>query len=146
MGLIGLAELVSSASAATPLTGIMDACRVMDEKRVGALAVVDGGKLCGIVTHQDIVHRVVLAKRDPEELLMKDVMTTEVDSLTADRSPGEALRLMVVNGYTHLPIVEKDGTLVGILSLRTLLEYRIGALAEEVDSVTRYFTVDGIGG
>ena len=73
-------------------------------------------------------------------------MTTEVDSLTADRSPGQALRLMVTNGYTHLPIVEKDGTLVGILSLRTLLEYRIGALAEEVDSVTRYFTADGIGG
>ncbi len=146
MGLIGLAELVSTASAATPVTSVMDACRIMDEKKIGAMAVIEDGKLCGIFTHQDLVHRVVLAKGDPEELLMKDVMTTEVDSLTGDCSSGEALRLMVKNGYTHLPIVKEDRQLVGMLSLPKLLEDRVDALAQELDSVTRYFSADGPGG
>ena len=146
MGLIGLAELVSTASAATPVTSVMDACRIMDEKKIGAMAVIEDGKLCGIFTHQDLVQRVVLAKGDPEELLMKDVMTTDVDSLAGERSSGEALRLMVKNGYTHLPIVKEDRQLVGMLSLPKLLEDRVDALAQELDSVTRYFSADGPGG
>jgi len=146
VGLIGLAELVNTASAATPKTSVTDACRIMDEKKIGAIAIVEGGKLSGIFTHQDLVHRVVLAKGDPDELVMKEVMTTEVDSLTSDCSSGEALRLMVKNGYTHLPIVKEDQQLVGMLSLSKLLEDRVDALAQELDSVTRYFSADGPGG
>lgn len=146
VGLMGLAKLVTSASAATPETSVMEACRIMDKTKTGAVAVLDDGELCGIFTHQDLVRRVVLAKGDPEELSMKDVMTTQVDSLSGDRSSGDALRLMVENGYTHLPIVKEDGKLVGMLSLPTLLEDRVDALAQELDSVTRYFSADGIGG
>jgi CBS domain-containing protein len=88
----------------------------------------------------------VLAKRDPETTTVGEVMTEGVTALTGEASYGDALRLMVEHDYTYLPIVDENGTLAGMLSLRGLLDHRIDDLASQLDSVTRYFTVNGIGG
>ena len=67
MGLKGL--MIAPVDSLKPGTSVMEACRLMDEKKVGALAVVEDRKLRGIFTHRDLVSRIVLAKRDPDPYL-----------------------------------------------------------------------------
>ena len=138
--------MTTSTERMTKETTVMEACRLMHAQKTGAIAVVDDGKLCGIFTYRDLVDRVILEKRDPGTTKLGDVMTTEVDALTAERSYGEALRLMVDQDYTYIPVVVGDGDLAGMLSLRGLLEHKIDHLASELDAVTQYLSVDGPGG
>jgi CBS domain-containing protein len=118
----------------------------MDRKKVGAVVVVENHKLSGILTYQDLVERVLLAKRDPETTPVRDVMTKEVTVLTGEHSYGNALKLMVEHDYTYLPVLDDTGHLSGMLSLRDLLNHRIEDMAWQLDSLTRYFSANGIGG
>ena len=144
MGVKGL--IVTPSAEITASSTVADACEVMSQERAGAVPVVSKRKLCGIFTYRDLVNRVVLEKRDPEKTSIGDVMTSKVESLPVDGSYGDALRIMVDNDYTYLPIVREDGTLAGMLSLRELLEHQIDHLAAELDTVTQYLSVDGPGG
>lgn len=144
MGLRGL--MTKGVHSLDPSTSVTEACRVMDDEKVGAVMVVENHTLCGIVTYRDLVSRVLLAGRDPKATVVGDVMTKEVVALTAEHSYGDALKLMVEHDYTYLPIVDDAGNLSGMLSLRDLLDHRIEDLAWQLDSVTKYFTADGIGG
>lgn len=130
----------------TRSTTVSEACRVMNREKVGALAVAEEGKLIGIFTYRDLLDRVILEKRDPETTKLEDVMTTEVQTLRVDGRYGDALRVMVDKDYTYVPILGEDGKLAGMLSLRGLLEHKIDHLANELDAVTQYLTVDGPGG
>ena len=131
-----------------PGASVLDACRIMNERKLGAVAVVEERKLRGILTQGDVLARVILPRRDPEKVKISEVMTTDVFTITADRSCGDALRLMVERGHNVLPVIEKDGDeeLAGMLSLAELLKHEIDHLANELDAVTNYFTADGAGG
>jgi CBS domain-containing protein len=118
----------------------------MSGDKLGAVAVVDGGRLSGIFTYSDLVNRVIMQKLDPEAARMEEVMTRQVVTMDPDGAYGKALRIMVENDYTYLPIVREDGHFEGMLSLRELLEHRIDHLASELDAVTQYIAVDGPGG
>lgn len=130
----------------TKSTTVMEACRVMHDDKAGAVAVVEDGKLSGIFTYRDLLERVILEKRDPETTTLGSVMSTKVETLGADGSYGDALRLMVDEDYTYVPIIGEDAELAGMLSLRGLLEHKIDHLASELDSVSQYLAVDGPGG
>jgi len=144
VGLKGL--MIQAVHGLEPGTSVMEACRMMDDKKVGALAVIEDHRLRGIFTYRDLICRVVLAKRDPESTAVSEVMTASVIALTGEHSYGDALKLMVEHDYTYLPIVDDAGRVAGMLSLRDLLDHRIDDLASQLDSVTRYFSADGIGG
>ena len=130
----------------TSSTTVEDACRVMFDDRIGAVAVVDDGHVSGVFTYRDLIERVVLVKRDPGTTVMGDVMTNEVDTMTPDDSYADVLRFMVEREYTYMPIVRSDDTFVGMLSLRGLLEHQADSLAEELGSLSQYIAVDGPGG
>lgn len=130
----------------TPSTEVEAACRVMHEAKLGAVAVVEDGRVGGIFTYRDLVERVVLSKRDPTTTTLGDVMTKKVDCARTDASYGVALRLMVERDYTYLPVTRADGVFAGMLSLRMLLEHNIDDLARELDSMAQYLSVDGPGG
>lgn len=130
----------------TPTTTVAAASRLMHEAKLGAVAVLDDGKVCGIFTYRDLVERVVLEKLDPESTKLGAVMTADVDCVGSTASYGVALRMMVDKDYTYVPVVQENGVLVGILGLRVLLQHRIEHLADELDSITQYMAVDGPGG
>ncbi len=131
-----------------PGLGVLDACRILEEQKCAALAVVEGQKLRGILTERDLITRVLLLRRDPEEVTVAEVMTRAHEPLTTDQSPGDALRSMVERETSILPVIEAKETekLAGVISLHDLLENEIDHLANELDAVTNYFTSDGIGG
>ena len=130
----------------TESSTVSDACRVMSRDRSGAVAVTSSGCLSGIFTYRDLVDRVILEGREPESTTLRDVMTCDVESAPIDASPGEALRKMVEGDYTYLPIVNEARELLGLVSLRGLLDHEIDHLASELDAVTQYLAVDGPGG
>jgi CBS domain-containing protein len=127
-------------------TTVIDAVAAMEKNRVGAVAVVEQGLLKGIFTERDVMLRVVLAKRDPQTTTMSEVMTTPVQTVPSSTSANEALAIMLDKHIRHLPITDKDGRILGMLSIRNLLQRRVEDLSHELEAVDAYLTADGIGG
>ena len=90
--------------------------------------------------------RVVRTKRDAETTKMSEVMTTEVITVPAETPWTEALAMMIEHHFRHLPITDHHGRVLGMLSIRNLLQRRVEDLSHELESVDAYLTADGIGG
>ena len=95
------------------------AARTMARHNIGALPVVSGGKLCGMLTDRDIVTRCLAANRVPGTTTVKQVMTEQVTSSRPDMQTGVAAHLMGRLQVRRLPVVE-NGKLVGIIALSDL--------------------------
>jgi CBS domain-containing protein len=102
-----------------------DAAGAMRDGDVGAIVVLDGGDLYGIVTDRDVAIRLVAAGRDPATTTVGDIASQDPTAIASDRSEEEAVALMRERALRRLPVVE-DGQPVGILAL--------GDLAVERDS------------
>lgn len=99
---------------------VHEAARIMSEKKIGCIVVVDDGKAVGIATERDILQRVVAKALDASKVKMKDMMSTPLITINGDMPIYEAIRVMQKNNVRHLPIVE-NGKLVGIVTQRDLL-------------------------
>jgi CBS domain-containing protein len=96
---------------------VADAAGLMEQYDVGVIPLADeGGALVGVVTDRDLVLRVLAKGRDPREVTLGDVATSNVTTITPDMNIAEARDLMSEHRVRRLPVV-KDGRLVGILSL-----------------------------
>jgi len=139
---------IASVPAATvsPETTVLEAVRLMSDERVGAVAVTREGKLTGIFTERDLMIRVVLEGRNPAATRVGDVMTSHCISAKNDLSMGDALQIMTESHFRHLPVVDENDRVLGLLSIRNLLHNRVDKLSQELDSVIAFFTADGGGG
>jgi CBS domain-containing protein len=106
---------------ADPQTSVGEAARMMKEGKVGAVLVVEGGRLVGIFTERDAVYRVMAPGREPDATPLAEVMTPEPKTVAPDESFGYALLLMHEHGIRHVPVVE-DGRPVGVVSARHALD------------------------
>jgi len=116
---------------------VRDAARYMTERRVGAVAVLDGNRLAGILSERDIMSRVVATKLDPDTTRVKDVMTRDLVVGDATESHDEGLRKMKQAGCRHLPVVEED-RLVGMISARDLMQIDLTEKDEEIRWLNAY--------
>ena len=141
-------ELCDPEAAAVSLeASAADAVRMMLERHVGAVAVIDQlGRVAGIFSERDVLRRLALSGRDLEKTPVREVMTTPVELATLATGPGEALSTMVERHFRHLPVVDNDGKLLGMLSIRNVLQSRIDDLTQQLDSMEQYVTNDGPGG
>lgn len=99
-----------------------EAARRMRLFNIGAIVVVDErGRVIGIATERDITRKVVAERRDPATARLRDIMTGNPDTLAPDDTARDALDLMRIRGYRHLPVVDGE-RLVGIVSARDLYE------------------------
>jgi CBS domain-containing protein len=102
---------------------VLDAARFMMEHNIGALPVLRGEDLVGIISERDIMNRVVAAGRMPGMTAISEVMTANPRAVSADETVEECLFIMREFGFRHLPIV--DGReLKGLVSLRDILMHR----------------------
>jgi CBS domain-containing protein len=114
-----------------------EVARYMTDRRVGAVAVLSGDRLAGILSERDIMGRVVAARRDPDATLVGDVMTRELVVAKAGEKWEEGLRLMKQANCRHLPVVEGDHFL-GIVSQRDLLQIDLTQKDEEIRWLNAY--------
>jgi CBS domain-containing protein len=106
---------------APPATSVRQAAEMMARKQVGAVLVVDGGRLVGIFSERDVVFRVVARGLDPAATPLAQVMTPDPKTIKPNNTFGHAMTLMHENGFRHLPVVE-DGKPIGIVSARSALD------------------------
>ena len=126
---------------------VAEAVRLMLQEHVGAVAVTDDEqRVAGIFTERDVLQKLALAKRDPDQIPVREFMTTPVEMATLATSPGEALANMIERHYRHLPVVDDQGKLLGMLSIRHVLQWRVDDLTHELDSIESYMSNDGPGG
>ncbi|HVB28281.1 MAG TPA: CBS domain-containing protein, partial [Terriglobia bacterium] len=128
---------------------VLEAVRVMAKEGVGAVAVLEKDEkteLCGVFTERDVMLRVVLQKLDPAHTKVREVMTSPVATISEELTAEEAFNLMVERHMRHLAIVSDDGVLLGMLSIRNLLEHLVEELRRELHSLDQYISNDGPGG
>ena len=119
----------------------------MLDRHVGAVAVVDdANRVAGVFTERDVLRKVALSRQSPESTPVREVMTAAVEMATLATGPGEALATMVERHFRHLPVVDNNGKLLGMLSIRNLLQLRIDDLTQQLDSLEQYVSNDGPGG
>ena len=145
---MSLLELCDAEAAAVSVeASVADAVRTMLDRHVGAVAVVDSDqRVAGIFTERDLLRKFALSGRDPEKTLVRELMTAAVDLATAETSASEALVTMVERHFRHLPVVNGSGQLLGMLSIRNLLQWRIDDLSRELGSLEQYVANDAPGG
>jgi CBS domain-containing protein len=102
---------------AVPAETVLDATRRMNDERVGSVLVMDGGRLVGIFTERDVLRRVVGARLPPERTAVTDVMTREVISCPPDTPIDDVAELMRSRRIRHVPIVDVEGFVVGLVSI-----------------------------
>jgi len=124
-----VSDLMSSKVYSLPgSASVLEAVRLMSDCRIGAVVIVEEGRLKGIFTERDVLCRVMVAGHDPGKTPLCDVMTTDPETAIPKMSAVAALLKMRDGGFRHLPVVE-DGQVKGIISMRDF----IGAEFQEVD-------------
>ncbi len=116
---------------------VRDVARYMSERRVGAVAVLEGTRLAGILSERDIMARVVARGLDPDRTRVGEVMTKDLVVAHGNESHEDGVRKMKHVGSRHLPVVDGD-RLVGMVSLRDLLQVDLTEKDEEIRWLNAY--------
>jgi len=103
---------------------VVECVRKMTDNKVGALMVMDGGKLVGIFTERDALSRVLAAGRDPRDTRVVEVMTTDPTCVSPEMTVSDAMELVTKRRFRHLPIVE-HGKVQALLSNRDLTHWLV---------------------
>ena len=132
---MNILEMCDSEAASVSVEATAEqAIRTMVDRHVGAVAVIDENRrVAGIFTERDVLCRLALGEHDPKTTSVRKMMTTPVEMATRSTTAGEALATMVERHYRHLPIVDDDGRLLGMLSIRNVLQAQIDTLTRQLD-------------
>lgn len=127
--------------AVAPDATVFDAIAKMDERRVGALLVMRGEQLVGVISERDYTRKVILLGRASKETSVEEIMSSNVISVRPDMSLGECLKLVTDRGIRHLPVVEND-KVVGLLSIGDLVRAVVAQQAETISSLKSFIGSD----
>jgi CBS domain-containing protein len=111
----------------------------MAEKNVGALAVIRGSELVGIVSERDYARKVILMDRSSRDTPVADIMTANVVTVALDATVDECMRLCTDNRLRHLPVLD-DGRVVGMVSIGDLVKATISEQKETINQLESYIT------
>ena len=127
-----------------PERNVAEACRVMEEYNIGCLIVEDDGKLCGIVTDQDIALKVAGAMRDPQQTAVREIMTTNPIRISVDKDLRHLTSLMHAFHVRRVPIVNGHDTIVGIITLDDIIALIASEMSEIGKAISDGFTYGSV--
>lgn len=105
-----------------PTDSVLDALRLMADKGIGALLVMEGSEIAGIVTERDYARKIALLGRTSGATLVRDVMTRDVLFVGPTQTTQECMAVMTENRLRHLPVVDEGGKLLGLISIGDLVK------------------------
>ena len=120
-----------------PEAPVIDAIRLMAERGIGALLVMQGTHLAGILSERDYARKVVLQGRSSRDTPVRDIMTAEVVSVAPGDSIDHCMQLVTDRRIRHLPVVDA-GEVVGVLSIGDLVKTVIELQRRDIDQLQRY--------
>ncbi len=118
---------------------VLEAMKIMAEKEVGALIVLDGEKTAGIITERDYARKIILKGRSSRETQVREIMTTKVIHAQPATTVEKCRALMSEKKIRHLPVLE-DGKLCGMLSIRDLMKAIIDDQQFTIEQLERFIT------
>ncbi|EFF42529.1 conserved hypothetical protein [Xanthomonas citri pv. aurantifolii str. ICPB 11122] len=116
---------------------MIEAIRLMAEKAVGAVLVMDGPRLVGIVSERDYAHKVVLRDRSSSTTSVAEITSAEVVTVSPSDTVERCMQLMTDGRFRHLPVVE-NGRVQGVISIGDLVKAVIEAQRQDIDQLQRY--------
>ena len=122
-----------------PDAPVLEAIKHMAEHRVGALLVMRGEKLVGVLSERDYARKVILQGRSSAQTAVSDIMSTEPITVSPDTDVFDCMRLCTDSRIRHLPVVQGD-KVIGVISIGDLVKAVIDAQAEQIEHLQRYIT------
>jgi CBS domain-containing protein len=113
---------------------VYDALKLMSDKNVGALPVLEGGRLIGVISERDYARKVILKDKSSLKTPVKEIMTEKVVTIRPEQTVSECMQLMTDKRVRHLPVLDDRGRLVGIIS--------IGDVVKEIMAEQKVFIQD----
>ena len=123
----------------SPEATVGDALALMAEKDCGALPVLDGDEIAGIVSERDYARRVELAGKTAGGTGVAEIMTTAVEYVDPEQTADECMALMTESHFRHLPVIS-EGTLVGIVSIGDVVKAVMEEQGFVIEQLHRYIT------
>lgn len=120
-----------------PDAAVLDAIRVMADRHVGALPVMRGGELVGIISERDYARKVILLGRSSADTPVRDIMTSPVTTIGADEAVHNCMEIMTQKRIRHLPVLER-GKVIGMISIGDLVKAVIEEQQQTIDQLERY--------
>jgi CBS domain-containing protein len=121
----------------SPDAKVLDALKLMAEKGVGALVVLDHNEVAGIISERDYARKVILKGRQSQDTKVRDIMTAPVYGVNFETTADECMTLMTDKHIRHLP-VRKDGKLAGVISIGDVVKAIIGPQKVTIESLENY--------
>ena len=122
-----------------PSASAHEAVRLMAEKNIGALVVVEHGQVVGLVSERDYARKLVLMARSPKDTLLGDIMSSPVMYVRPDQTSDECMALMTRNRMRHLPVMD-GGQLIGLISIGDLVKATISEQQFIIEQLEHYIT------
>ena len=120
-----------------PDAPVLEAIRLMAEHSVGALLVMQGAKLEGIVSERDYARKVILKGRSSSDTPVRQIMTTDVITVDPGSSAQQCMQIMTDRRVRHLPVIE-GGRVVGMLSIGDLVRAVLAEQAQTIEQLENY--------
>lgn len=130
----GKSRDIASITAGASLAAV---CSLLAERRIGAVPVLEGTSLIGILSERDIVRALALGGATALELPVGEIMTRSVRTITRATRVEEAMAIMTEGRFRHLPVIE-EGRMIGIVSIGDVVKARLDAQQREVEDLKSY--------
>ncbi|MES2681182.1 MAG: CBS domain-containing protein [Bacteroidota bacterium] len=134
-----LARKGSNIISVSPEITVHEALKVMSERNIGSVVVLDNGKYAGLLTERDYARKVILLGRHSNETMVKDIMTTDLPSISRSHTVDDCMQLMSTRNIRYLPVIENN-QLVGLLSIMDLVTETITIQKETIDHLQNYIS------
>jgi CBS domain-containing protein len=118
---------------------VYDALKVMGEKNIGALLVIENQQLVGIISERDYARKIILKGKSSQDTLVKEIMTKEVISVLPDDKIDKCMELMSEKHIRHLPVMQ-DGIVTGIISITDVVKAIIESQKETISLLHNYIS------
>ncbi len=122
-----------------PTNSVFEAISIMAEKNVGALPVMEGDRLVGMISERDYARKVILLGRGSRETTVAEIMTTNLKTVAPNDSVQDCMQIMTDNRIRHLPVLE-EGKLTGLISIGDCVNWIISAQTAAIDDLERFVT------
>jgi CBS domain-containing protein len=123
----------------SPTNTVFEAISMMAEKNVGALPVLEGDRLVGMISERDYARKVILLGRGSRETSVAEIMTVNLKTVGLSDSVQECMQIMTDNRVRHIPVLE-EGKLAGLISIGDCVNWIISAQTAAIDDLERFVT------
>jgi CBS domain-containing protein len=125
----------------SPESSVYDALSAMADHNIGALVVVDGGRVVGVISERDYARKVILIGKTSRETAVEEIMGSPVVTVSPDATVAECMALMTSRFLRHLPVVER-GELVGLVSIGDIVKTVLADQEEQLRRMSAYISGD----